>query len=110
MHGRIGLHGAGEGVLVIIRFLVEARAGSLGWARTGRATGVRSLDVEVVVPEGAVGGLAVDVGAIVPNCRVTRTKCVAQIVFEHGDTLKALYDGELQGDAATCGLVRFVPI
>ena len=68
MHRRVGRHGAGEAVPVVIRFLIEARALGLGWARTSGAIGVRSPDVEVIFPEGAVVSMAVDVRAIVPDC------------------------------------------
>jgi hypothetical protein len=93
--------------------LIEARADGLGRARTSRAAGAGSLYVEVIVPEGAVGCLAVDVRAIVPNCPDRFTiirKRITQIVLQNRDLAKILGGGNLQGDAAACGLVFFTPI
>lgn len=75
----------------IVRQLVKASACGLGRARTTRARALGSLDVEVVLPEGAVFGHAVDVGAVVKDL-------AGKGVLKLGDRGNALAVGDLERD------------
>jgi len=92
MQDGIGTGRAGERGNVV-GFLVEAVANSLGSAGTAWAARIRSFDVQVPVPERAVGAIAVDVGAVVVDL-------VGQSVLELRDGLDGLVARNLERHTA----------
>lgn len=92
MEDGVGAGRTGEGVDIVGR-LVEAVAGGLSRARATRTRRFGRLDVEVVLPERAVSGVAVDVGAIVEDL-------AGDSVLELGDGRDSVLGGNLQRDTA----------
>jgi len=66
-HDDIGIITAGKGVDVVVPESVETSADLADGAVTSWARRIRGLQVDTVIPEGAFGVNAVDMGAIVPE-------------------------------------------